>query len=219
MRENEIVPVKEEPKLPLATQENWPDKIARLIERFITEIPGSHELTSDDPKLRAEQIIRGTALKAGATSGGLAIPPGPAGYLTIIPDLIIIWKLQAQMVADIAAVYGKTGSLSREQMLYCLFRHAASQAVRDIVMRVGDRYLLRQTTLRTVQNAIKAIVPRVTQRTIKGALARVVPILGAAGVGAYAFYDTRQVGKTAMDLFSKPLELEGDQAPPDTRPE
>lgn len=36
--------------------------------------------------------------------------PGPLGLLTILPDMYAIWRVQAQLVADIAAVYGKTGN-------------------------------------------------------------------------------------------------------------
>jgi len=32
--------------------------------------------------------------------------------MTILPDLFGIWRIQAQLVADIAAVYGKTGFLT-----------------------------------------------------------------------------------------------------------
>jgi hypothetical protein len=37
----------------------------------------------------------------------MALPPGPLGLATVIPDLLAIWKLQQQLVADIAAVFGK----------------------------------------------------------------------------------------------------------------
>lgn len=192
------IPVEPQPPVP----ENWVERVAKLIEGFIANIPGSNELASDDPDVRAKQIIQAAALKAGATSGGLAIPSGPIAWFTMIPDLLLIWKIQGQMVADIAASYGKTASLGQKEMLYCLFRHAASQAVRDVVLRVGDRYLLRQKTLTTVQHMVRAIAPHITQKAIKGGLGRIIPILGAAGVGAYAFFDTKNVGKTAVELFS-----------------
>ena len=53
--------------------------------------------------------------------------------LTVLPDLYLIWKTQRQMVADIFALYGRTAELTRTHMLYCLFRHAASQVLRDVV--------------------------------------------------------------------------------------
>ena len=33
-------------------------------------------------------------------------------------------------------------------------------------------------------------------------------MIGALGVGAYAFYDTGQVAKTAIELFQKEIDIE-----------
>lgn len=185
-------------------------KLYKAIERFISEVPSTDEHKTKDPLARARHIANTGAAKAALLSGGLALPPGPLGFATIIPDLIAIWKLQAQMVADIAGVFGKKAFLTREQMLYCLFKHAAAQLVRDLVTRVGERLLVRRVSLGAMQRTIRKIAGRVTQRIIGKALSRWLPIVGAVGVGAYAFYDTAQVGKTAIDLFQKNLELELD---------
>ena len=37
------------------------------------------------------------------TSSGLSLPPGPLGWLTLLPELRSLWQLQTQLVADIAA--------------------------------------------------------------------------------------------------------------------
>jgi hypothetical protein len=49
--------------------------------------------------------------------------PGQLGLLTVLPDLVAMWRIQSQLVSDIAAVYGKTANLGREHMLWCLFKH------------------------------------------------------------------------------------------------
>jgi hypothetical protein len=186
---------------------NTLDKLYKAIERFISDIPSTDEHKGKDPLARARHIANSAAAKAALLSGGLALPPGPIGFATIIPDLIGIWKLQAQMVADIAGVFGKKAFLTREQMLYCLFKHAAAQLVRDLVTRVGERLLIRRVSLEAMERIIRKAAGRVTQRVIGKALSRWLPIVGAVGVGAYAFYDTAQVGKTAIDLFQRNLEL------------
>ena len=38
-----------------------------------------------------------------------------------------------KMIADIFALHGRAAELTRSHMLYCLFRHLASQVVRDVV--------------------------------------------------------------------------------------
>lgn len=191
------------------------DQVVHAIQSVIAGVPTTDEALSADPARRAARIATVASTKAAALAGTLALPPGPLGILTIIPDLIGIWRIQQQMVADIAGAFGKQAALSQEQMLYCLFRHAAGQAVRDIVVRVGQRVLIRQASLRGMQTALQTIGIRVTQRVIGRALSRWVPVAGAVGVGAYAFFDTRQVGKTAIALFSQDVDLE---APDDPTP-
>jgi hypothetical protein len=183
-------------------------RLLETLEGFLSEIPETAELESATPEERAREIARNAAIKAALLAGGLALPPGPLGYLTILPDLVAIWKIQAQMVADIAGAFGKRAYLGREQMLYCLFRHAAAQAMRDIVVRVGERILIRRPALRLVQQVLRRIGVRITQRLAGGAIARWLPIVGALGVGAYAYYDTGQVAETAIDLFRREIELE-----------
>ena len=95
-------------------------KIYRALLDFLSEIPKTGERESGRPMERARAIANAAAAKAAVLSGGLALPPGPLGILTIIPDIVGIWKIQAQMVADIAGTFGQQACLTREQMLYCL---------------------------------------------------------------------------------------------------
>ena len=83
--------------------------------------------------------------------------------------------------------------------------------MRDIVTRIGSRFLIRKVALKAMQSLLRAIGVRVTQKVIGRGLARTIPLLGAAGIAAYAFYDTSQVGKTAIELLSKELELSDEE--------
>lgn len=188
-------------------------QVANVIFDLIGKIPKSSKRVSSTPNDTARELANTTAAKAAVISGGLALPPGPFGLLTILPDLIAIWKLQSQMVADIAALYGKSATLTREQMLYCLFKHAAAQAVRDLVVRVGERFIVQRATLRVLQTVAQRIGVKVTQRALGGVAARWIPIVGAVGVGAYAYYDTAQVARTAIDLFSGQIDLGSEPEP------
>src|SRR5215510_12897183 len=85
-------------------------RLLDAIERTLTEIPQTDEPRSLSPEERAREIARKAAIKAAMLSGGLALPPGPLGLMTIIPDLVGIWKIQAQMVADMAAAFGQQAS-------------------------------------------------------------------------------------------------------------
>lgn len=199
----------EEPALPAPPAR---PNLLDLLENLATSIPSSTEQPSADPKQRAKEIIRVAGLKAGALSATLAVAPGPIGMLTVIPDLIKVWQIQQQMVADVAACFGKTAQLNRQMMVYCLFRHGAAMLLRDVVARVGGRVVVKQTSLRVIQQTLRRIGVHVTQKAVGSTLSRWLPIVGPIVIGGYSLLDTRSVGKTAIDTFSSQIEIE----PPET---
>ena len=181
--------------------------VAEAILNFIGRVPVSREHRSRNPVERARSIANSAAARAAVTAGSLALPPGPLGWLTILPELLMVWRIQAQMVADIAGIYGRQAALTREQMIYCLFRHLAAQAVRDLVVRVGERFLVQQVSIRVLQSIAEKVGVRITQQAIGKGVSRWVPVIGALGVGAYAYYDTGQVARTAIELFRHEVEI------------
>jgi hypothetical protein len=158
-----------------------------------------------DPEAEARRLANRAAQRAAVTAGTLALPPGPLGWLTILPELVSIWKIQAQLVSDIAAAYGKHAELGREQMLWCLFRHTSAQAFRDLVIRLGDRLIFRRVSYSVIERVAKQIGVKVTQRALGEGLSRWMPIIGAIGVGGYAYYDTRQVAATAIAMLKSEI--------------
>lgn len=190
-----------------ATGEQPSQRIAQQILDFLSDIPPSREQPHEHPRARAEAVALAARRKAFVASSSLALPPGPLGWLTVLPELVAIWKIQAQMVADIAAVCGRHTTLTREQMLYCLFRHAAAQAVRDLAVRAGQRWVVHAATTQTLRSVVHRIGLKLSERTLGSSLARMLPVAGALGVGAYAWYDTRQVARTALAMFSHEVEI------------
>jgi hypothetical protein len=181
---------------------------ASAVLDVIGHVPRSTYRKSRTPEAEARQVANAAAARAAIAAGALALPPGPLGWLTIAPELMAVWRIQAQMVADIAALYGKSASLTREQMLYCLFRHTAAQAVRDLVVRVGERVLVRQASLDALQRIAERVGLRLSQRALGAGVSRWVPILGAVGVGGYVYYDTAQIANSACDLFWRDLDVD-----------
>ena len=179
--------------------------LEKAIMSVLAHIPDTVESHGTDPSRRARAIANAAALKAASVSGTLSLPPGPAGWLTIIPDLTMVWKIQSQMVADIAGAFGRTSTLSQEQMLYCLFRHAAAQAVRDLVVRAGERLLIKRVPARGLQAVIRKIGIPLARRLAGRGISRWLPIVGAVGVAGYAYYDTRRVAVTAIELFTSEI--------------
>lgn len=194
--------------VPNLTSTRTSASLASALLDFVGRVPQSSLHQSRTPLVAARKVANTAAAKAALSAGALALPPGPMGWLTIAPEIIAVWKIQAQMVADIAALHGKSASLTREHMLYCLFRHTAAQAVRDLVVRVGERVFVKQTSLVVLQRIAERIGVKVTQGALGKGVARWMPIIGALGVGGYAFYDTAQIANSARDLFSRDIDVE-----------
>ena len=184
--------------------------VVNALENVVSGVPASRERAVEVPATAARSLARKAATRAAGLSGALALPPGLMGMLTVLPDLIAIWRIQAQMVSDIAGLYGKDLQLTRSHMVYCLFRHAATQFTRDVVVRTGQRLLVRQLTGGALKSVLTSIGMTVTQRVAGTAASRWVPVLGAAAVAGYAYYDTLQVAKTTVKLLESPAMLEAD---------
>ena len=179
-----------------------------ILLNLVLEIPVSTEGKSDDPRSAAQAIARSAALKSASVSGTLALPPGPLGWATILPDLVEVWRIQTRMVADIAAVHGRSAHLTKETVLFCLFKHGAAMLTRDLVVRAGKQFLVRRMTLLAFKLALRKIGGRLTRTVIEKTIARSIPLVGALAVGGYAYYDTSKVAAAAIDLFSGEIVIE-----------
>ena len=178
--------------------------VVDALENIVSGVPASRERAVHMPGQTARALARKAATRAAALSGALALPPGVLGMLTVLPDLVAIWRVQAQLVSDIAGLYGKDLQLTRAHMVYCLFRHAASQFARDVAVRTGQRVVVRQLTGGALRAVLSTAGITITQRIAGTAASRWVPVAGAAAVAAYAYFDTIQVAKTAIRLLETP---------------
>ena len=89
-------------------------QLEKLLTEVVNDIPVSHQKKLDYPDAASRSLASGAARDASLLTGALAIPGGPLGILTILPDLVSVWRRQAQLVADVAAVHGRTDRLDRE---------------------------------------------------------------------------------------------------------
>ncbi len=176
-------------------------KVSEAILSIVASVPVSTEPFSQTPETQAHALGERASRMAAGISAGAAMAPGPLGLLTLLPDLVAVWRVQSQLIADIGSAYGKEATLSKEQMLYCLFKHTASHVTRDLVLRAGERFLVQRATGTALQTMARKIGIQVAQKTIAKSFARWAPVVGAIGVGGYAYFDTKKVAANAIELF------------------
>ena len=145
------------------------------------------------------------AAAVSATHGDRA---GPVGILTIIPALGEIWRIQRQLVSDIAACYGKSATLTPTIMVYCLFRHGSATLFKETIVQIGGRMLVKEASLRVFQKIIEKVSINVTQRVIGQFISRWLPLIVSAAIGSYTYRDTKKVAANAIDAFEKEIEAE-----------
>lgn len=66
------------------------DEIVNKLKDFISKIPSTEKNKVKDPIAHSRKIANKAAAMAALTSGGLALPPGPAGIITILPDIVAV---------------------------------------------------------------------------------------------------------------------------------
>lgn len=182
------------------------ERTSATILRLVSRVPSTTEPPARNPLARAKGLAQAAKRKTAAISAAAALPPGPIGWATLLPEAAIVWQVQAKMVADIAAAYGQADRLTPELMLHCLFRHAAGRAVGGLAVRAGERLLVRNESYRALQPVARAVAGRMARRTLARGIARWLPGVGSVAIGVYAWNDTGAVAETAIDVFSREVQ-------------
>ena len=190
-----------------------PGIVSQALHTLVSQIPASLEAPGENPGERVKSIAKTAALKAAAISGSFTLPPGPLGMATVLPDLLAVWRVQQQLVADIAGAFGKTSALTPETMVICLFKHGGTALTKRLFARKGQDVVVQRIANRTLLQLLEKIGVRVAQRIAAKSLSRWLPVLGALGAGAYAYYDTTHVAASAIDLFSQNVRIASEDSP------
>ena len=99
-------------KVPALIEPLEHNRVTQAILDFVSDVPTSKVSSSSHPDAEAQRLGKRAAQRAALTAGSLALPPGPLGWLTLLPELTLIWKIQGQMVSDIVT--------KADSMLSCL---------------------------------------------------------------------------------------------------
>lgn len=188
-----------------------PHQIKGYLQGFIDLFSGLEQYKSPyAPPIQApdeiiDQLVQNACFKTALISGSCSLPPGPLGLLSIMPELLFIYRIQGQLVIDIAALLGKEVHVTRELLLYCIFKHGSAQVFRKVIQESSLKILIRPTTVRVFQSLLEKIGIVITNKILKKQFSRWIPLGGAMLTGVFAYYDTKNVGKTAKHLFEKEI--------------
>ena len=94
-------------------------------------------------------------------------------------------------------------------MVWCLFRHSAAQLLRDVAVRTGSRIVVQKLSTTALKKIVEKIGIKISSKFVSKSLLRAIPAIGAIGNGAYAYLDTKEVGKTAIAYFKALADQDG----------
>ncbi len=181
--------------------EGWTNKVYELV----TNVPEPKLAGKPSDEVFVKSLIRQSAVKSSSVSAALSIPGGVAGVLSVLPDVYSVWRIQAQMISNIAAAYGKNNLLSREQMLWCMFRQMGVGLIKELVIQQGGRYLVQHYGKKNLLSLIQKLGVKIAHQQSARMAGRVLPVIGSLSAGALTYYDTQRVGKNAMQLYSRDI--------------
>jgi len=184
--------------------------IMDLITKFFRSKADEFSKDSDRPSSNdAQSIIKVYALKCSSVSGFTGLVPGPWGMLTIIPDIVMVLRLQTEMLAKLSVAYNKEKIVSKELVLFMLFQGVGAAGISFVTFKAGQIIVKRAST-RIIQRMVAMLGGRILQRAAARAAARYIPIVGAAAMALWVGYMTKKIGNAAKDLLSRDIVITGE---------
>jgi len=184
--------------------------IMDLITKFFRSKVNDFSKDSNRPSYyEAQSIVDSYSLKCASVSGLASLAPGPFGMLTIVPDLIIVLRLQTEMLAKLSVAYNKEKAISKELVLFMLFQGVGVTGISFVVVK-STQIIVKRASARILQRIVAMLGGRILQRTAGQAVARWIPGLGAAAMAIWVRYMTRKIGTEAINLLSKDIIFEGE---------
>jgi hypothetical protein len=214
-----------EPGRPTVTAESTTQKLQaqladKLMGAFDFVLTGRSKYYSENPDKvpptsAIPTIVNDYATKNMALSAGISLIPGPWGMAAAIPEVALLIRNQLAMIYDIGAAHGKSKVLNKE-LLAGVFLTAMGVGAGGLLVMQGGKVLVRRVALRVFQRVVMLLAGKVTQQLLKSIVSKWVPIIGAAAMGAWANYSTRQIGRKAAEILAKPIEIIDDASGDET---
>jgi len=177
--------------------ENW---FADILMSFA---PSSVDIEGKTP----DEMTSSASWKAFWISTGAAIPPGPLGLATILPELMAITKLQMNLIYKIAAYYHKQGKVNKTIVMLIFANQVGLALGKQVVKRIGRRVIIRALGSKAIRPIAQRIATKIGARLAQKAIGRWIPFVLAPIFGAFSKSMTTDIGREADKIFSQDIEV------------
>ena len=151
-----------------------------------------------------KRIINEYTAKCSSISFAAAIVPGPWGALTIIPDLLLVYKYQIEMISKLSYLNGKEAKVTPELLLYILFEGISKIGISTITIK-GTQVMTKRVGARVLQKIVNALGGSILQKAITKFASRWIPVAGSTAMGIWTGYLTKKIANRASEIFKKDI--------------
>ena len=153
-------------------------------------------------------LIRKYSLQSSALSSTLGVIPGVSGLVTVIPEIILLLKLQSRMIKDIAILHGKENLLTKELLLYCLFKDSEIEVFQTSIRMTVSRIFIRPISLSLLHTFFIRVIQLKSNHFKRKKSSFLISFISGLSNGVLSFIDTQMVGTTANLIFLSEIQLE-----------
>ena len=181
---------------------------ATHVEEYVRHLQELNE--GIDRQSLSKKVISRRSLK----SGGIGALCGLGGFITMpitMPsDMYLTFRIQARMVLAIAYIYewNVHDEDTATDILLVMGGNAGVNALKNVGIKMGQEYTkkaVQQHITREVMKKINKVISRkiITKAGEKSlvSFAKLVPVIGAPIGGAFDFFGTQAVGRTALKFY------------------
>jgi len=169
----------------------------------MTFAPKSVETDGKTP----EQMTKEASWEAFGISSVAALPPGPIGWATILPELAAVLKIQTNLIYRIATFYGKQGKVNHTLILLIFANEAGLAIGQTLAKRMGTKLVIRSLGSKALRPIAQKVAARIGARITQRAVGRWVPFVLAPVFGAFSKSMTTKIGREADKLLRQDIEF------------
>jgi uncharacterized tellurite resistance protein B-like protein len=198
----------EEPKLTESMRDQLAAKLMGVFDSA-AETQRSYYATHPDERPKpgdVDAIIAKYSNINAVIAGGLTLIPGPWGLIAVVPEIVVVIRNQVKMVYDIGIALGKDEVMTRE-LLLGITMSASGTGTMGLLTMHGGKVLVKRNALRVFQRLVTAFAGKVTQRVVKSAIAKWLPIIGALAMAVWTRATTAAIGRKAKEILSLPITI------------
>ncbi len=178
--------------------ENWFGEILNMF------VPNDYNIDGKNIK----QIINSATTKAFSISFAAAIHPGLFGWATLLPELIMITKVQINLIYSVAKYHNQQKRLTPLLIAMIFGTGLGIELGKGILKKAGAKIVISKVSQELIEPIMKKISVKLLSRIMTKIPSRWIPFITAPIFGSWSATNTKAIGYAADKIFSQTIEYE-----------